>query len=176
MEMIVNIPEGIDVRIENFRVSVSGKNGKLEKDFFTPLFQDLIKIERLNGSIKISSISDKRKVKSEIGTMAAHIRNMIKGVTEEYVYKLKIIYMHFPITVKISGKEVTISNFLGEKSPRKANIVGDSKVEINGDMITVKGINKEYVGQTAANIERATKIKARDRRVFMDGIFMLRRE
>jgi len=81
--------------------------------------------------------------------------------------------MHFPFKVEISGNEITINNFLGEKIPRKAKIVDGCKVEIKGDEISVSGINKESVGLTAARLEIATKVKNRDRRVFQDGIFRL---
>ncbi len=108
-----------------------------------------------------------------LGTIEAHVNNMIKGVTEGYTVKLKIVYMHFPFTLKTSGKEISINNFLGEKTPRKTKIVGDCKVEVKGDEITITGINKDDVGQTAANLERATWVRARDRRVFQDGIFRL---
>ncbi len=172
MEKTVLIPEGIEIKLENFRVFVKGKNGNLEKDFHSPIFREEVSIEKLENSIKIFTKSDKRKFKSEVGTIASIIQNMIKGVTEGFTYKLKMIYMHFPMTVKVSGKEVIVSNFLGEKQPRKSDIVGESKVEVNGDEIIVTGISKEDVGQTAANIERATWIKSRDRRVFSDGIFV----
>ena len=96
---------------------------------------------------------------------------MFIGLTDGYIAKLKIVYMHFPFTIKINGNEVLINNFLGEKKPRKTTIVGDCKMEVKGDEITVTGINKDDVGQTTANLERATWIRARDRRVFQDGIF-----
>jgi LSU ribosomal protein L6P len=103
----------------------------------------------------------------------AHVRYMVKGVTEGYVYKLKIVYAHFPMKVNIKNNEVIIDNFLGEKTPRRAEIFGNVKVEIKNDIVTVTGINIEEVGQTAANIERGTKIKDYDHRVFQDGIYII---
>ena len=71
----------------------------------------------------------------------------------------------------ISG---SIDNFLGERSPRKAKIIGDDvKVSVKGEDVTITGINKEHVGQTMANIEQATKIKGRDPRIFQDGIYLV---
>jgi len=46
-------------------------------------------------------------------------------------------------------------------------------VEAKGENVTVSGIDKEKVGQTAANIERATKVKKRDIRVFQDGVYIV---
>ncbi|MCK4332660.1 MAG: 50S ribosomal protein L6, partial [Thermoplasmatales archaeon] len=57
--------------------------------------------------------------------------------------------------------------------PRKAKILENVKVETMGDNVTVSGIDKEKVGQTAANIERSTKVKHRDIRVFQDGVYLI---
>jgi large subunit ribosomal protein L6 len=87
-----------------------------------------------------------------------------------------VVYAHFPIKVEVDkGKKIVkISNFLGEKLPRYASIVGDTEVRVEGDRIYIEGISKEDVGQTAANIRLATKIKKKDPRVFMDGIYVVR--
>jgi len=173
MERIVEIPNDIEVEIDNFKVKVKGPKASLERDFYSPLFKKDISIKKNDNKIFISTESKRKKIKAMLGTIEAHIKNMFEGLTEGFTVKLKIVYMHFPFTVKVSGKEISINNFLGEKLPRKTKIVGDCKVEIKGDEITVTGINKEDVGQTSANLERATWIKARDRRVFQDGIFRL---
>jgi len=173
METTIEIPGGISIDVEKFKVKVAGPKGNLEKDFYSPLFAKEISIKKTDNKIVISSESKRKKVKAMVGTIKSHVLNMAEGVKQGFSVKLKIVYMHFPFTVKITGKEILVNNFLGEKTPRKTTIVGDCKVEINGDEITVTGINKEDVGQTAANLERSTWIKARDRRVFQDGIFRL---
>ena len=81
--------------------------------------------------------------------------------------------MHFPITTKIEGNEFIIKNFLGERKDRKAKILPGVEVKVDGEMITLEGSDKEKTGQTAANIEQATKVRNKDRRIFQDGIFML---
>jgi large subunit ribosomal protein L6 len=174
MERTVEIPEEVKVEIENFKVKVTGSKGNLERDFYSPLFKKDIIIKKIDNKISISSESKRKKVKAMIGTIESHILNMFEGVTKGFTTKLKIVYMHFPFTVKISGNEILVNNFLGEKTPRKTKVVGDCKIEVKGDEITVTGISKEDVGQTAANLEKATWIKARDRRVFQDGIFRLK--
>jgi len=171
MEKTVEIPEGIEVEIDNFKAKIKGPKGSLERDFYSPLFRKEITIKMNDKIISIATESKRKKVKAMIGTIEAHMNNMFEGVTEGFTAKLKIVYMHFPFTLKISGSEILVDNFLGEKLARKTKIVGDCKVEIKGDEITVTGINKEEVGQTAANLERVTWIKSRDRRVFQDGIF-----
>lgn len=85
---------------------------------------------------------------------------------------MKVVYVYFPVSIKVEGDKVVISNFCGERKPRIAKIVGDTKVEVKEDDIIVSGINVEEVGQTAANIEQATKVKGKDPRVFLDGIYV----
>jgi large subunit ribosomal protein L6 len=85
---------------------------------------------------------------------------------------MKVCYSHFPVQVSVVGSEVSIVNFLGEKKARKAKIIGNTKVEVKGDALSITGIDVEALGQTAANIEIATKIKEYDPRVFQDGIYI----
>ena len=106
----------------------------------------------------------------------AHINNMLIGVTDGFTYKMKIVFAHFPMTVKVSGNKVNIDNFIGERSPRLSNIVGSAKVSVKGDEVTITGVNKEDVGQTMANLEQATKITGKDPRVFQDGIYLVSKE
>jgi large subunit ribosomal protein L6 len=108
-----------------------------------------------------------------VGTIIAHIRNMVKGVTEGYTYRMRVVYSHFPITVKVEGDKVLIQNFLGESVPRVAKIVGDTKIEVKGQDIILTGCDKEAVGQTCGNIEQACRISKYDRRVFQDGIYIV---
>lgn len=163
------IPDGVNVEIENKKVKVSGPKGHLEKEF--KYFFD-IKMSKDKNNFIVESKTDRKKEKAIVGAIAAHVRNLIKGVTEGFTYKMKIVYTHFPINVKIEDNKVVISNFLGEKTNRNANILGDTKVEINGQDVVLTGSNKEDVAQTAANIETATKISKKDRRIFMDGIYI----
>ncbi|MFH8092540.1 MAG: 50S ribosomal protein L6 [Candidatus Aenigmatarchaeota archaeon] len=173
MEKEFKIPEGFDVKIDGkvLRVEYNGKF--LEKKLNYP---STIKVKVENGKLIVSSEVERRKIKAMIGTIIAHARNMIKGLKEGYVYKLKVVYTHFPINVKVEKDEVIISNFLGERTLRKAKILGDTKVEINGQEIIVSGSDKELVGQTAANIENATRVSKKDRRVFQDGIYIVSSE
>ncbi|MEM5882706.1 MAG: 50S ribosomal protein L6 [Candidatus Aenigmatarchaeota archaeon] len=166
------IPDEVKVEIEENKFKVSGPLGNLEKTFKIP---KEIRVEKLNNIIKVSC-EEKRKLKAMAGTIVAHLRNMVEGVQKGFKYKLKIVYSHFPITVKVEGDKVLIQNFLGERVPRIAKIKGNVKVEVVPPEIYVSGIDLEDVSQTAANIEQACRIKARDRRVFQDGIWVVGRE
>ena len=109
-----------------------------------------------------------------LNTAKALIKNKMKGVKEGFSRVMVIRYSHFPIKVKVVGKDIIIENFYGERAPRKAKIVGDTQVEIKGEKIFVRGIDKYEVGQTAANIREATKLHGRRRkdiRRMQDGIY-----
>jgi large subunit ribosomal protein L6 len=162
------VPEGVELKLTGRTVEVSGPKGKLTRTFDLPR----ITLKAEGRKISIESESARRKDKAAVSTIKAHIQNMCKGVTQGFTYKLRVVYSHFPITVKVEGKRVLIHNFLGERSPRVAKIVGDTTVEVSGDEITVRGINKEDVGQTAFNIEQATSVKYRDLRIFQDGCYI----
>ncbi len=176
MEKKVEIPNDVEVTVEGMKVHVKGPKGELERDFSSPLFDKVITIGVENNKFVVKTNSDRRKVKAMSGTICAHVRNMIKGVTEGYKYKLRAVYIHFPMKVEVKGNEVHIKNFLGEKTTRVAKIVGNTKVTVNGQDITVEGINKEEVGQTAANLEKATIVRDKDRRLFQDGIYLVSKE
>jgi len=163
------IPEGVDVEVSGKEVRVRGPRGEVVRDFG---FARNVRIAREDDKVVVESYFTKRKQKALTYSIASHIRNMIDGVTKGFRYKLKVIYSHFPVTVKVEGDKVIIENFLGEKAPRVAKIVGNVKVTITKQDIIVEGVDIEHVGQTAANIERATRIKDLDRRVFVDGIYV----
>ncbi|MGZ7047355.1 MAG: 50S ribosomal protein L6 [Methanobacterium sp.] len=167
----IQIPEGIDVTIDD-GVLIKGSKGQLERKFNHPG----ISIKKDDSNIVLEANFPKKKDKAMLGTIKSHISNMIIGLTDGFTYNMKIVYAHFPMTVKAGKDKVTIENFLGERHPRTAKIVGSAKVQVNGDEVVITGINKEEVGQTMANLEQATKIKGRDPRVFQDGIYFLSRE
>jgi large subunit ribosomal protein L6 len=97
---------------------------------------------------------------------------MITGVTKGYTYKLKIVFSHFPISVKVQDKTVLIENFTGERKARRVTTLGDVRIKIETEDIIVEGINLEDVSQTAAKIEQATRVRRKDPRVFLDGIYV----
>ncbi|TQD25216.1 50S ribosomal protein L6 [Methanolobus vulcani] len=163
----IEIPEGVTVTMQGNLLSVTGPKGKIERDFWYPG----IRIEVAGSEVIVDSTVLKKTQKAMVGTFASHITNMVKGVTEGFEYRMKVVYSHFPMQLKVEGDRLTIGNFLGEKKPRSAKILGDTKVKASGDEVIVTGYNKEDVGQTAANIEQTTRIKRFDPRVFQDGIY-----
>lgn len=168
----LEVPDGIQVNLTGSTVTVTGPKGKISRDFA----HTRLNISMVDGGIYIEAPLKGKRLKALVGTVAAHIKNMYKGVTLGHTYKMKVIYAHFPITVKVAGKEVFIENFMGERSKRLAKIVGNVKVTIKGDELVLEGADKEEIGQTAANIHSATHVKKMDPRVFQDGVYISGRE
>ena len=161
---MLKIPPETEVVVEGNRVSVKGKKGKLERKFNIKG----AKIEKKNDEIVVSC--DDLMLAN---TIKAHIRNMLKGASEGFTSNMKVVYSHFPISFEAKGKAFMIKNFLGEKNPRVAEIIGDTKIEAKGQDVTVSGPSKEDVGQTISNIKQATRISKRDSRVFQDGLYIV---
>jgi len=169
---VLQIPDDVEVTLEGKKITVKGALGTLTRDFsYAP-----ISMELQGKTLRIWANWPRKKESALVGTVFAHINNMITGVRKGFTYKLKIVFSHFPISVKVQDNMVLIENFTGERSPRKAKIVGNAKVKVSGDDVIVQGINLEEVSQTAANIEQATKIRRKDPRVFLDGIYLYERK
>jgi len=174
LKKTIAIPDNVDVSIDGRTVTVSGPSGSITRELWYPH----LTIQRIEQNIYVDTDATivRKKQKAMIGTLASHLRNMISGVLSGYRYRMKLVYSHFPIQLRVDGDRLVIGNFLGEKKDRTAWIQSGVDVALNGDEVVVTGINKESVGQTAANIEQATRIKARDPRVFQDGIYMVEKD
>ncbi|MGQ0797330.1 MAG: 50S ribosomal protein L6 [Methanobacteriota archaeon] len=171
LEERVKVPDGVQATLEAGVVVVAVKGRALRRRLVHP--RVAIAVE--GREVRISSDFPTKREKALVGTFAAHIRNMIVGVTEGFTYEMKIVYSHFPVKASVKGKEFVIENFLGEKHPRRATILSDTKVEVAGDQVVLTGADLEAVSQTAANIEQATRIRGFDPRVFQDGIYITRK-
>jgi large subunit ribosomal protein L6 len=166
----IEIPESITIEvINNEEVVVKAGGKELKRTLSYPN----VVIKKEDSKVVVESLYPRKKQAAIIGTFASHIKNMITGVSEGFEYKMKIRYAHFPMKISVKGNEVIIDNFLGEKHPRKATIMEGVKVKVSGEDVIVSGIDKEKTGQTAANIEQATRIRGRDTRVFQDGIYIV---
>ncbi|MBS3781727.1 MAG: 50S ribosomal protein L6 [Candidatus Thermoplasmatota archaeon] len=164
----IKIPENVSVEKQDDELRVSGENGEIVKRFSHPVIE--IEIDEKEVVLKVYRPSKKAKALQK--TYKSHINNMIQGAQEDFVYKLKILYSHFPMEVTSEQDKVVIKNFVGENKPRNAKIVGSTEAEVDGNQIIVRGPDKEAVAQTAANIESTTKISKADPRVFQDGIYI----
>ncbi|MGD8918957.1 MAG: 50S ribosomal protein L6, partial [Nitrosopumilaceae archaeon] len=164
----IEIPEGINVTVDKHMIGFQGPLGKTFKSFR----KIPINVEVADGKVTLKALGKRKRDYSILHTARSLIRNICEGLTEGYTIKMKVVYAHFPITVKVDGKTILIENFQGERAPRKTHIVGNTKVIPKGEDVVLTGEVWTDVTQTAANIELKTKVKNKDHRVFLDGIYI----
>jgi large subunit ribosomal protein L6 len=164
----MKIPEGISVELKQGAVKVQGKLGTVERKYDARFMN----VEKKGEEIAITAKGKTtRKMNAALGTLEAHLGNAFEGVTKGFEKHLAVVFAHFPITVEVKGREALVKNFLGEKIPRKADIIGATKVEAKGQDVFVRGSDSDDVGQTAANLVASTKVREKDVRRFQDGIY-----
>jgi len=166
----IEIPEGISVVIENHEIIMKKDSDELKRKL------NVMIDVRIEGEKIIIEVKKATKTEKKIfGTTKAHIKNMIKGLSEKFKYKLQAASVHFPMTVSVdkSKNELTIKNFLGENTDRIIKLVPGVDVKVNKDIIEIESVDIEKAGQCAANIEKGARVKGKDRRVYQDGIYII---
>ena len=163
----IQIPKDVKVNLKGSVLQVQGPLGKVYKNFKKiPVI-----IEINNNKILLKKTGERKKYLAILNTARSLIQTLCLGVVDGFTIKMKIVYSHFPITVNIEGKKVLIKNFQGERAPRISMIRGNTTVVAKGDDVIITGPVLTDVSQTAANIQLKSKVKNKDHRVFLDGIY-----
>ena len=163
----VQIPENVKVSFKKNMLNVEGPLGKTYKNFK----KIPVDIHVNDNIISLNAIGTRNSSFAIMNTARSIIKNILEGVIEGYTIKMKIVFSHFPINVKVEGKEVLVENFQGERAPRITKIWGETKVLPKGDDDIITGHVLTDVSQTAAEIENGSRVKNKDHRVFLDGIY-----
>lgn len=168
MQDVVEVPDGVTVTKKKHMLGFEGPLGKTFKSFRSIP----VGIEVADGRITLKAAGPRKRDYAILHTARSIINNICEGLVSGYTIKMKVVFAHFPITVKAEGSEVVIENFQGERAARRTRIVGPTtKVAPKGDDVVITGAVWTDVTQTAANIELATRVKGKDHRVFLDGIY-----
>ncbi|ODV68683.1 ribosomal protein L6 [Hyphopichia burtonii NRRL Y-1933] len=178
-EQILDVPEGVTVAIKARNITVVGPRGTLTKD----LKHIDVTFEKINNkAVKIIVHNGDRKHVAALRTVKSLISNLITGVTKGYKYKLRYVYAHFPINVNIVEEQgesfVEIRNFLGEKRVRRVKVHEGVTIAPSAnqkDELTVTGNSLEAVSQNAADIQQICRVRNKDIRKFLDGIYVSER-
>ncbi|KAK9799743.1 hypothetical protein WJX73_007629 [Symbiochloris irregularis] len=177
----LTIPDGVDIQVKSRHVRVKGPRGVLKRDF-KHLSVDLYlsKTEEGERQLKVECHFGKRKSLASIRTVCSHVENLIKGVTRGFEYKMRLVYAHFPInaTIEDQGTRVEIRNFLGEKRTRFVNMLPGVKIDRSStkDELVLTGNDIELVSGSAALINHSCKVRNKDIRKFLDGIYISERD
>jgi large subunit ribosomal protein L9e len=165
----------VTVELDGRKVKVTGPRGTLERNFsFIPL-----EITRAKNQLSVTVWFGGHKHLACIRTICAHIKNMIKGVTKGFEFKMRSAYAHFPINLSIvdAKKTIEIRNFVGEKIVRRVPMLNGVTIDVTDqkDEIVLRGADLQNVSQSAATIQNLTKVKNKDIRKFLDGIYVSER-
>lgn len=163
------LPGGVEASISGHAITIRFQGKAVTRD----LGKEKVEARIEGGKIILETEKDTKRENALLNSFEQHVLNLVKGLQKPFEYKLAIVYSHFPMTVSVKGNWVEINNFVGEKKPRKARILPDTHVEAKGKEIWVRSSNKEHAGQTAANLENATQVRGKDRRVYQDGIYIV---
>ncbi|SHF09128.1 large subunit ribosomal protein L6 [Caldanaerobius fijiensis DSM 17918] len=144
----VEIPKGTDVKVEGNVVTVKGPKGELKKEFHKDM-----KIVVEDGKIFVKRPSDEREHKALHGLTRALIQNMIEGVNKGFEKTLEVQGVGY--RVQKQGKKLVLS--LGFSHPVEVDEVPGIEYVVNENKITVKGVDKQLVGQVAAQIRSLKK-------------------
>jgi large subunit ribosomal protein L6 len=147
----IQIPEGVTAEIKDRNITIKGPKGELSFDFGYRV--DVDKNEEDN--IIVAQRENTKQAKSMWGTARAVIANMIKGVTESFEKKLELHGVGYRMAVQ--GDKLNLN--LGFSHPIEKQIPQDLEVSIEKDVLTVRGVDKERVGQFAAEIRSLRKVE-----------------
>tara|TARA_Y100000310_G_C20703661_1_gene832442 strand:- start:8649 stop:9221 length:573 start_codon:yes stop_codon:yes gene_type:complete len=168
----IELPEGVTTSLDGQLLIVKGPKGEVKRQ----IKKRDISITIGDKKVVFESENDKKLNQKMIGSLTAHLKNMIKGSSQNHVYTLKICSGHFPMNVGVSGNKLNVKNFLGEKIPRVLQIKEGATVKVEGDLINVTSTNKETAGQVSADIEQLTRRPGYDKRIFQDGIYIINKD
>ena len=155
LDLEIEIPKDVNVKLKGRMLQVQGPLGKTHKSFR----KIPVNIEIIENKINLKATGTRKKHYAILNTSRSLIRTLCEGIVDGYTIKMKIVYSHFPISVKIQNNKVLIENFQGERAPRIAKIWGNTKVVTKGDDIIITGMVLTDVTQTTAEIELKTKVK-----------------
>jgi large subunit ribosomal protein L6 len=140
----VTIPDGVNVNIVGSLVTIKGSKGELSHDV-----HPLVKVEQEDSVLKTTVNNNSKSANALSGTTRALIQNIVTGVTEGFERKLEIVGVGYRASV--SGKVLNLN--LGFSHPVAFAIPEGITIETPSQTeIVIKGIDKQQVGQVAANI------------------------
>ena len=143
----VEIPSGVDVKIDGSNVKIKGPKGEMEFSF-----SPVIAIELAEGVVNITRPSDAREMRSLHGTTRALIQNMVTGVTDGYMKELQLVGVGYRANLQGSNLVINVGYSHSVEVEPPAGITFE--VGERNQQIFISGIDKQQVGQVAADIRK----------------------
>ncbi|KAI6047415.1 ribosomal protein L6 [Pisolithus marmoratus] len=174
----LDIPEGVTVEIKSRVIKVTGPRGTLTKNV-RHVDMDIRAVKSGKDKIKVTLAvwQGGRKHIACLRTIRSLINNMVIGVTKGFQYKMRAVYAHFPVNciIQEQGQSLEIRNFLGEKTVRHVKMLDGvtiSESKAQKDELILEGNDIENVSQSAASIQGSCRVRNKDIRKFLDGIYV----
>lgn len=169
IEATIVLPEGFEAEKKEGFLTLRKAGKELKRNI--PLQK--LDINIAPGEIKLKAGHNRDR--PLVGTYKSHIKNMISGLNNPFEYQLRICSSHFPMSAKVQGNEILVQNFFGGKHPLKVKIPQGVEVKVAGENITVKSADVELAGRVSSDLEQATRLNNKDRRIFSDGVFIIKK-
>jgi large subunit ribosomal protein L6 len=165
----IALAEGISAEVSEHKLIMKKDDKEVAREI-----HPFIEVKAESDRVVLSCGRERKIERKLFGTSKAHVRNMVKGLSEGFVYRLKVANVHFPmkVTYNKDNNEVVVNNFLGEKVDRKIKLVEGVDVSVKGEDIEITSSDIEKAGNAAAQIEKGTRVRNKDRRIYQDGIFI----
>ena len=145
----IEIPEGTQVKIENNFIKVKGPKGELSQEL-----HHLVKVEVGDKEVKVSVADpDNKKEKAFWGLYRNLINNLVIGVNEGFSKQLEVNGVGY--RVALSGNKLTLN--VGYSNPVEYSLPEGTSAEVEKNVITIRGIDKQLVGEVAAQIRKVRK-------------------
>ena len=150
-QMPIPCPSGVEVKIQGRRVEVQGPKGTLAREF-----HPAIALVQEDGILRVERSDDSRQARSLHGLTRSLVANMVEGVTEGFEKRLELVGLGYRAAV--NGETLTLnlgfSHPIDYRAEEGVEVTLDDK---NKNIIIVRGIDKQRVGQVAADIRRFRK-------------------
>ena len=145
----IAVPAGVDVSVDGSRVSVKGPRGQLEQSFHPDM-----RILLEDGRVRVERPTDERDHRSLHGLTRTLIANMVEGVTQGYEKRLEIVGVGYRALLKGTDLELAV----GFSHPVSFHAPEGIEFEVPApNRIVIRGIDKQLVGEIAANVRKARK-------------------
>ena len=144
--MPITMPSGVDVRIEGTRVTVRGPKGELSRDVVPE-----VRLELKDGQLLVSRDSDQPRHRAMHGLTRSLLANMVTGVTEGFAKTLEMQGVGY--RAQMQGRDLVLA--VGYSHPVQVPPPPGIEFDVDGtSRITVKGIDRQLVGQVAADVRK----------------------
>ncbi len=166
----IKIPSGVEVKFQDSVLSVKGPKGELRMKV-----HELVDIKIDGDTARVEPKDDSKFANALWGTFASHLQNMITGVTEGYSKKLLVEGVGYRVEQK--GNKIELK--IGFSHPVEVEVPEDLSAEVDSkeNSITISGIDKQKVGQFAADIRKIKKPEPyKGKGIRFEGEHILRKE